>query len=101
MDLFSGDSLDFHNGMPFSTKDRDNDPSPNDCAVVYLGAWWYNNCHHSNLNGKYLSGSHISLADGIEWFTWTGHHYSLKSSKMMIRRETIVSIGRCNNYTLL
>ncbi|XP_052083793.1 ficolin-1-like [Mytilus californianus] len=36
----AGDSLSFHNGMPFSTKDRDNDPSSDMCAVTYSGAWW-------------------------------------------------------------
>ncbi|XP_063436333.1 fibrinogen C domain-containing protein 1-A-like [Mytilus trossulus] len=83
----AGDSLDHHNGMPFSTKDRDNDPSPNACAVKFHGAWWYNLCHQSNLNGNYLSGAHTSFADGIEWIAWTGFQYSLKSSKMMIRRQ--------------
>ncbi|VDI76708.1 Hypothetical predicted protein [Mytilus galloprovincialis] len=83
----AGDSLAYHNGMNFSTKDRDNDPSSDRCAVDFLGAWWYNDCQRSNLNGQYLSfGSHTSSDHGIEWFTFTGPAYSLKSSKMMIRK---------------
>ncbi|XP_068753339.1 uncharacterized protein [Montipora capricornis] len=45
----AGDSLAWHNNMAFSTKDRDDN-----CAVRYTGGWWYNNCHQSNLNGRYV-----------------------------------------------
>jgi len=42
----SGDSLGFHNGMPFTTKDQDNDLEKNlNCAQKYHGGWWYKNCH--------------------------------------------------------
>lgn len=81
----SGDSLLKHNGMKFTTKDRDNDHSENNCATFYHGAWWYRNCHTSNLNGQYLRGQHTSYADGIEWSSWTGWQYSLKFSEMKIR----------------
>lgn len=44
----------FHNGMFFSTFDRDNDRgSPYSCALAWLSGWWYNDCHRSNLNGEY------------------------------------------------
>ncbi|XP_047556436.1 fibrinogen C domain-containing protein 1 isoform X2 [Lutra lutra] len=81
----AGDSLLKHGGMRFTTKDRDSDHSENNCAAFYRGAWWYRNCHTSNLNGQYLRGAHASYADGIEWSSWTGWQYSLKFSEMKIR----------------
>ncbi|KAM7238357.1 hypothetical protein CapIbe_009877, partial [Capra ibex] len=81
----AGDSLLKHSGMKFTTKDRDSDHSENNCAAFYRGAWWYRNCHTSNLNGQYLRGAHASYADGVEWSSWTGWQYSLKFSEMKIR----------------
>ena len=71
--------------MQFSTKDQDNDEASSSCAVQYKGAWWYKACHGSNLNGQYHGGQHDSIADGVNWYAFRGHKYSLKRAEMKIR----------------
>ncbi|CAL4064711.1 unnamed protein product, partial [Meganyctiphanes norvegica] len=86
----AGDSFSYHSGEKFSTIDVDNDQSEDNCAYKFSGAWWHNNCHESNLNGRYLHSNHRSYADGIEWKTWHGYYYSLKKTTMMIRPRRVV-----------
>ncbi|PIO16664.1 hypothetical protein AB205_0214450 [Aquarana catesbeiana] len=81
----AGDSMTYHNGMQFSTLDQDNDPDTRHCAQDYKGAWWYNQCHFSNLNGLYLPGNHGTYAVGINWRYGKGYNYSYKQSEMKIR----------------
>ncbi|CAF4141124.1 unnamed protein product [Adineta steineri] len=82
----AGDSLTFHNGMLFSTKDQDNDRDSRVCAQTFNGAWWYNSCHRANLNGGYLRGAHPNiLGAGMTWESFRGQYYSLKTSEMKIR----------------
>ena len=73
--------------MQFSTKDQDNDLYDASCAQHYKGAWWYNKCHWSNLNGFYLNGQHASHADGVNWNTFRGFHYSLKRTEMKVKTK--------------
>lgn len=81
----TGDALAFHNGRNFSTFDQDNEQDERHCAVTYKGAWWYNACHNSNLNGYYYGGVQTSYADGVNWNHWTGYYYSLKITELKIR----------------
>ena len=88
----SGDSLKYagfgtggiHNGMPFTTLDRDNDYSISNCANNYKGGWWYNRCLAANLNGEYL-GPSGNVWKGVVWYTWK-RWQSLKSTQMKMRR---------------
>ncbi|XP_026959897.1 ficolin-1-like [Sagmatias obliquidens] len=79
------DSLTSHNDNAFSTKDQDSDKNTANCAVQYQGAWWYKDCHVSNLNGRYLGGPHESFANGINWRSGKGYNYSYKVSEMKVR----------------
>ena len=72
--------------MKFSTKDKHHSPVSHNCAERYDGAWWYRDCHRSNLNGLYhSSGAITTFANGIDWKTWRGHYYSLKFTEMKVR----------------
>ena len=77
----AGDALAVQKSYPFSTFDRDNDGWPNNCAEYYSGAWWYEHCHDSNLNGKWGAGDN----KGPRW-----NHFSsanpVSFSEMKVRR---------------
>ena len=71
-----------HNNMAFSTKDRDNDRCSCNCAVRFTGAWWYNSCQHSNLNGQYVGRT--SNWRGVRWYQFRSD-LSLKFAEMKLR----------------
>ncbi|XP_065368968.1 fibrinogen-like protein 1 [Calliphora vicina] len=86
----AGDSLTYHNGSKFSTKDRDNDQHQDfNCAEKFQSGWWFRACHESNLNGCYsdanLRNPKSAVACGIHWKTFRGQWYSLKFVEIMIR----------------
>ncbi|KAK7159380.1 hypothetical protein R3I94_005646 [Phoxinus phoxinus] len=86
----AGDSLSYHQSRPFSTKDKDNDIAVTNCALSYKGAWWYKNCHRANLNGKYGESRH---SQGINWYHWKGHEFSIPSVEMKMRPFNYRSIS--------
>ncbi|XP_052820394.1 SCO-spondin-like [Mya arenaria] len=79
------DTRDFRsmNGCNFSTYDQDNDNSDrdsiNNCAELFGGGWWYNDCMFADLNGPYDTYYfyYSSFQDGSS--------YKLETSKMMFR----------------
>ncbi|XP_076333988.1 techylectin-5B-like [Tachypleus tridentatus] len=65
----AGNSLDHHNNMMFSTKDKDNDKNSGNCVENYKGGWWYNSCYFSNLNGMYYTEDKEDDTS-INWYHW-------------------------------
>lgn len=63
----ASNALEYHSGMAFSTRDRDNDFSSTHCAVYYSSGWWYNHCQYVNINGKYNVGLTWYDMDALEW----------------------------------
>ena len=71
-DPFSDHSL---NGMPFTTKDKDNDKWSNNCAVKdaggNAGGWWYNTCSHIFVNNQYKSSIGVYLSSKWNMLSFT------------------------------
>ncbi|XP_062705658.1 fibrinogen-like protein 1 [Aedes albopictus] len=91
----AGDSMNYTLNARFTTFDQDHDTNEkHNCAVKYHGAWWYKACHSSNLNGKYLRGKTTEFGSGMNWDTFHGMSYALKSSTIMIRRRLdLIPVG--------
>ncbi|KAL9975444.1 hypothetical protein ACROYT_G012605 [Oculina patagonica] len=83
----AGDSLSYHRGCAFSTKDRDNDNYHSSCVLEYKSAWWYNSCVRTTLNGPYHPGklSKYKSWQGVVWYHWKGASYSAKRAEMKIK----------------
>ena len=77
-----------HNGMKFSTRDNDNDKDSGNCANYWNGAWWFNVCFQSHLNGPYYTNpTGAGTWRGIIWYDWKGNDYTLKFTEMKTRRN--------------
>ena len=85
----AGDALSYHDGAYFSTYDHTNDESGGVCPELCGGGWWYRNCYHSNLNGRYYEGGHYRSdvwGDGIVWRNvFDTNLYSFKAVLIKIR----------------
>jgi ficolin len=72
-----------HNGMKFTTIDKDNDNNAGaNCATAFHGGWWYNSCHSFNPNGQYNNTK--ASGEGINWNDWFS---SYKFVELKIRAE--------------
>ena len=78
-----------HSGMKFTTRDNDNDNYSGNCADKWNGAWWYNACYQSHLNGPYYYTNPTGAGGwyGIIWYDWKGDSYSLKFTEMKTRHN--------------
>ena len=86
------DSMAFHNGMQFSTNDRDNDILNGQCASLYGGnGWWYSNCYRALLTGNH----------GNSWLHWRNNqgallYYPFAEMKLRPKNCKITEEQSCN-----
>ena len=80
-------SMAFHDGMQFSTTDRDNDVhNSSHCATNYGGGgWWYMECYHT-----LLTGSH-----GSRTLNWISYGYC-PFAEMRLRPKNCKVTEACN-----
>ncbi|XP_025029806.1 tenascin-X [Python bivittatus] len=81
----AGDAFSYHSGSVFSTRDRDPNRVLIPCAISYRGAWWYRNCHYTNLNGLYFNNRDHQ---GVNWFNWKGFEFAIPFTEMKLRPST-------------
>jgi len=74
----AGDAFGYHNGMMFSTYDRDNDRSSHNCAAYVGGGFWHMNCVKAEVNAP-----HPNPADDFSWEGLPGGR-GLQSSRMWL-----------------
>eukprot|EP00111_Clytia_hemisphaerica_P006801 TCONS_00019639-protein len=92
VDRKSSFGMELHNGMKFSTYDKDQDPNPDfNCAVTLRAGWWFHDCESDanlnqscNLNGQYdMLEIYYDLRNVFSWKA----NYRLGVSEMKVRRK--------------
>jgi ficolin len=87
------DSMAIHNGMQFTTTDRDNDlrsSGSSNCASHCEGSgWWYKSCYRS-----ILTGSHSSRR--LHWVNRYGRSKYYPFADMRLRPKNCKTIEVCN-----
>ncbi|XP_025102268.1 tenascin-like [Pomacea canaliculata] len=79
----AGDSMEYHNTMSFTTYDRD-DKYFDNWVGMFHGAWWYNDRHHSHLNGVYKVDGFVDYT-GINWYHANNDFRSFTFSEMKLK----------------
>lgn len=86
-DSAAGDGLQIHNGMKFSTYDKDDDSNKDgNCSQLFGGGggWWFSNCYHVLPTGRYRSVGGNEYG-GVAWYPWRNVKHSLKAMTLLIR----------------
>ena len=86
-----GDGLIRSQNTAFSTPDKDSDSVAENCARMFRGAWWHNDCFDANLNNEHPQGTvNVSTpeaegASRMSWFMWKKKWGTIIESKMMLK----------------
>ena len=85
------DSMAYHNGMQFTTTDRDNNVWYSNCASRFgsSSGWWYKACYHS-----ILTSSHSSRR--LYWWNGRDIHVYYPFVEMRLRPKNYKTVETCN-----
>lgn len=83
--------MKYHNGRPFSARDKNPGTLGIHCARSYMGGWWYKNCYKANLNGLYgiNSNNQVELNSSLP----ECGQFQLLQYKTLIKCHHLVSLG--------
>nr|XP_034334393.1 ficolin-2-like [Crassostrea gigas] len=70
----------YHNNMPFSTFDADNDGC--NCPALYSAGWWFKCCHNTNLNGPWSQESWF-----FPWYPQFVNGTNINGTLMLVRPQ--------------
>ncbi len=85
-----GDALRKHNGMFFSTYDKDNDVILDvNCASTKKGGWWFKSCYKANLNNFYPGTTTGGKGLMMSWESWKGTNADIVFSEMKIKEDDV------------
>jgi len=78
----AGDGLSYHDGMMFTTYDRDNDRSTSssyrgNCALKHGGGFWFNDCSWASINSVRRTGLY-------KWWSFYSGNLWLQSTRMWL-----------------
>lgn len=78
------DGLNYQNGMPFSTVDRDNDQHYQSCALGYTYGWWFNRCVWVHVDtGRWYGVPYVGKLNFFWSYPWED---SMESVEMRLRK---------------
>ena len=86
---FKDDFTLMSNGMKFTTRDKDQDTLPTNCASTFIGGWWHKNCFLAKFTGPHFEGHH-GFALGISWEAITSRNFSFKKVSMKVRFPIVI-----------
>ncbi|KAM7100016.1 LOW QUALITY PROTEIN: ficolin-3 [Molossus nigricans] len=87
----AGDSLSYHNGESFTTYDADHDTIGDNCTVTVHGAWWYEACYQSHLNGRYVMSHTTAHTYCIDWASGLGMGHPYHRVRIMLHEGILAT----------
>ena len=77
------------NGSPFTTADKDNDQAIGNCARLFKGAWWHDNCAYAILTSYFWDGLTCNQPQSDYCILWEPLGYGIPIKKSTMKVTTV------------